>query len=330
MTPLTTLLGIRHPLLLAPMASVSGGRLAAAVSRSGGLGFVGGGYGDRPWLEAQLAATEGQRVGVGFITWSLRRQPDLLDLALAHAPAALLLSFGDIASLADPVRRAGAILMAQVQTVQQAREAAAAGSQVIVAQGGEAGGHGGLRGTMALVPAVVDAVAPVPVVAAGGIADGRGVAAALMLGAQGVLCGTAFYACDESLAHPEARRRLVAASGDHTFKGPLFDLLRGLDWPEGPWGLRTLRNALSDELGDRWATDPQARTTELAAQQTRLATAREAGDFDTAPVIAGEAADLVHETRPAAAVVQSLMGGCAAELGRATALATHCQPTPRS
>jgi nitronate monooxygenase len=327
MMPLTTLLGIRHPLLLAPMAGVSGGRLAAATSRAGGLGFVGGGYGDRRWLETQLSATESQRVGVGFITWSLSRQPALLDMALAHAPAAILLSFGDISGFADQVRRAGAILMAQVQTVQQARDAAAAGAQVIVAQGGEAGGHGGLRGTLALVPAVVDAVPPIPVVAAGGIADGRGVAAALMLGAQGVLCGTAFYACDESLAHPEAQRRLVTASGDHTFKGPLFDLLRGLDWPEGPWGLRTLRNALSDDLVERWAMDPQARTTQLPALQTRLAEAREAGDFDTAPVIAGEAADLVHEIRPAAAVVLALMTDCATELRRASALATHLQPT---
>jgi nitronate monooxygenase len=330
MTPLSTLLGIRHPLLLAPMAGVSGGRLAAATSRAGGLGFVGGGYGDQQWLQTQLSATEGQRVGVGFITWSLRRQPELLDMALAHAPAAILLSFGDIAGFADQVRRADPILVVQVQTVQQARDAAAAGAQVIVAQGGEAGGHGGLRGTMALVPAVVDAVAPIPVVAAGGIADGRGVAAALMLGVQGVLCGTAFYACDESLAHPEARHRLVAASGDHTFKGPLFDLLRGLDWPDGPWGLRALRNALSDDLVERWATDPQALSTELAAQQARLAEAREAGDFDTAPVIAGEAADLVHETRPAAAVVQALMTDCATELGRASALATHLQPIPRN
>ncbi|MEZ5701359.1 MAG: nitronate monooxygenase [Burkholderiaceae bacterium] len=181
-----------------------------------------------------------------------------------------------------------------------------------------------------LVPAVVDAVAPPPVVAAGGIADGRGVAAALMLGAQGVLYGTAFYACDESLAHPEARRRLVAASGDHTFKGPLFDLLRGLEWPEGPWSLRTLRNALSDDLAKRWAADPQARSSELAAMQTRMAEARELGDFDTAPVIAGEAADLVHEARPAAAVMRALMAGCETELGRATALATHLLTNPRS
>lgn len=141
------------------------------------------------------------------------------------------------------MRDAGVPLIAQVQTVGQAVDAAHADADIVVAQGGEAGGHGGRRGTMALVPAVVDAVAPLPVVAAGGIADGRGLAAALMLGASGALCGTVFYACDESLAHEEAKRRLVRAGGDDTVNGPIFDLLRGLEWPDGPWSLRTMRNA---------------------------------------------------------------------------------------
>lgn len=325
MTVLTQLLGIRHPILLAPMAGISGGRLAAATSRAGGLGFVGGGYGDRDWLSEQLLAAEGERIGVGFITWSLRQQPDLLDVALDIKPAAILLSFGDMGGFADRVHEAGVTLFAQVQTVRQAREAADAGAQVIIAQGGEAGGHGGLRGTMALLPAVVDAVAPLPVVAAGGIADGRGMAAAFMLGAQGVLCGTAFYACDESLAHAEAKHRLVVASGDDTLKSPLFDQLRGLDWPEGPWSLRTLRNPLAEHLTARWKNNPRAQRSELPAQQRQLMLAREAGDFDKAPVIAGEAADLVHAAAPASVVVKSLARGCVLALDRAAALASSLQ-----
>lgn len=325
MTALTQLLGIRHPILLAPMAGISGGRLAAATSRAGGLGFVGGGYGDRHWLSEQLLAAEGERIGVGFITWSLRQQPDLLDAALEIKPAAILLSFGDMSGFAARVHEAGVTLIAQVQTVRQAREAAAAGAQVIVAQGGEAGGHGGLRGTVALVPAVVDAVAPLPVVAAGGIADGRGMAAAFMLGAHGILCGTAFYACDESLAHAEAKRRLVVASGDDTLKSPLFDQLRGLDWPEGPWGLRTLRNPLAEYLTARWKDNPRAQRSELTAQQQQLVLARETGDFDKAPVIAGEAADLVRAAAPASTVVKSLVQGCASELNRVAALTSSLQ-----
>lgn len=303
MTTLRSLLGIRHPLLGAPMAGISGGRLAAAVSRAGGLGFIGGGYGDRDWLVEQLALCEGQPVGVGFISWALARQPELLDLALQARPRAVLLSFGDLDALGQRVRDAGVPLIAQVQTVAQALAAARAGADAIVAQGGEAGGHGGFRGTLALVPAVVDAVPPLPVVAAGGIADGRGLAAALMLGASGVLCGTAFYASDESLAHEEAKRRLVRAGGDDTVKGPMFDWLRGLDWPDGPWALRSLRNAATD----RWASDLAGLRASLPAQRQAFEQARQQADFDTAPVIAGEAADLVRERRTAGAVVTDLI-----------------------
>lgn len=198
--------GMTIPLMLAPMALVSGGRLAAAVSRAGGLGFLGGGYGDRAWLAREFDAAGGEPVGVGFITWSLARQPELLDLALARKPRAVFLSFGDIAPFAGRVRSAGVPVLAQVQTVAGAAAAVAAGADVIVAQGSEAGGHGAARGTLALVPAVRDAIGDTPLVAAGGVADGRGMAAALMLGAHAVLCGTAFYAAEESLAHPDARR----------------------------------------------------------------------------------------------------------------------------
>lgn len=317
-TPLTTLLGISHPLLSAPMAGVAGSRLVLAVGRAGGLGFIGGGYGDRAWLSAQLAACEGQVFGVGFITWALVQKPDLLDIALAAKPRAVMLSFGGLSPFVERVRDAGALLVAQVQTVRQAREAAAQGAELIVAQGAEAGGHGGQRGTLALVPAVVDAVAPLPVVAAGGVADGRGMAAALMLGASGVLCGTAFYACHESLAHESAKRRVVDASGDDTLKSALFDRVRGLDWPDGPWSLRTLRNRYTD----RWAGDLVALEGALPDQQQRVRAAQANADFDVAPVIAGEASDLVKAQRGAADVVTEMVDECAALIA-ATAQRTN-------
>jgi nitronate monooxygenase len=164
-----------------------------------------------------------------------------------------MLSFGAIEELTAPVRDAGVVLIAQVQTVQQARQAIAHGAQVVVAQGGEAGGHGGLRGTMALVPAVVDAVGAVPVVAAGGIADGRGLAAALVLGASSALCGTSFVAATESLAPEQAKQRLLQGGGDDTIKSPVFDLARGLHWSAGPWQLRTMRNPFIDRWGKELA-----------------------------------------------------------------------------
>lgn len=312
-TPVCELLGLRYPVLLAPMAGVSGGRLAAAVSRAGGLGLIGGGYGDAGWLSEQLALIEQQPVGVGFISWALRRQPELLELVLAARPRAMMLSFGDLAPAGAQVRDGGAVLIAQVQTVGQAVAAARQGAQLIVAQGGEAGGHGGLRGTLALVPAVVDAVAPLPVLAAGGIADGRGLASVLMLGAAGALCGTLFYASVESLAHQRAKQALVHSSGDDTVKSPLYDLLRGLDWPTGPWGLRTLSNALTR----RWAGDLDALQQDLALHRAQLQQARDLGDFDLAPVIAGEAADLVHHICPAEQALQEMVGQCARLLEQA-------------
>ena len=186
---LTQTLGIEHPVLLAPMDIVSGGRLAAAVSHAGGLGLLGGGYGDDAWIDREWAGAGNARIGCGFITWSLAKRPGLLDGVLAHRPAAIMLSFGDPGPFAAAIRAAGARLICQVHTVAHAREAVRAGADVIVAQGTEAGGHGQSEPLFTLLPQVVDACPDVPVVAAGGIADGRGMAAAMLLGAEGVLMG---------------------------------------------------------------------------------------------------------------------------------------------
>jgi nitronate monooxygenase len=314
-TVFTERLGIEQPVISAPMALVAGGRLAAAVSEAGGLGLIGGGYGDADWLQRELGVAQHARVGVGFITWCLARQPRLLDLALAHSPAALMLSFGDARSFAQKIKSAAVPLMCQVQTVAQAREAVALGADIVVAQGSEAGGHGAARATLPLVPAVVDAVGEVPVVAAGGIADGRGLAAALMLGASGVLVGTRFYAAVESLAHERAKQRLIAASGDDTVRSTVFDQVRGIDWPR-PYDLHTLRNSFSD----RWHGREVELAEDLAAEQARYTQAREAGDFDVAAVIAGEAADLVRALAPAASVVEGMVAEAQKLLHRAGSL----------
>jgi nitronate monooxygenase len=309
-TALTDLLGISSPVLLAPMAFISGGALAAAVSRAGGLGFIGGGYGDRAWLEEEARQVGGERVGVGFITWSLARQPDLLDLALDRAPSAVWLSFGNARPFIERTRARAARLFLQVQTVAAAREAKALGADVIVAQGAEAGGHGHTRSTLPLVPAVVDAVTPVPVVAAGGIADGRGLAAALMLGAAGVACGTAFYVAEEALTHPAAKERLAAASGDATQRSAVTDVARRIEWPE-PWTIRTLEN----EFTRRWRANLE-RLRDNQRELERYAQARDAGDFETAAVIAGEAADLVRAIEPAGRIVERMVGEAEALLRR--------------
>ena len=298
----TERLGLKYPILCAPMGAVAGGRLAAAVSRAGGLGLIGPGYLGVDWIDAQFQAAEGARVGVGFITWDLQGSPERLDAALTHKPPAVMLSFGDPEPFLPAIRRAGASVLLQVQTLEAAKRAAALGADFIVAQGSEAGGHGANRALFPLLPAVVDAVAPIPVVAAGGIADGRGLVAALALGAHGVLVGTRFYAAEEALGHAAAKRRLVSAGGDNTVRTQIFDIVRSLSWPSGFTG-RALRNALTE----RWHGHEAQLRTAVPQEQPRYAEAARTGDMDTAVVWAGEGIDLVHEVLPAATIVERLM-----------------------
>ena len=294
----TALLQIEHPILLAPMDLVSDGALAAAVSKAGGLGLLGGGYGDGAWLEDEFVAAGNTRVGCGFITWSLAKHPEVLDRALDHAPAAIMLSFGDPEPFAARIHAAGAKLICQVQSLAHAKAAADAGADIIVAQGTEAGGHGVARGTMSLVPEIVDALPHIPVVAAGGIADGRGLAAALMLGAEGVMMGTRFYASREAAGRDEAKRRILAASGDDTARSIVFDISRRNVWPS-PYNGRLIRNAHMD----RWLGHEGELTRNIDAEAARYAAARAAGDFDTAGVIAGESTGLIHDLPGAAEIV---------------------------
>ena len=313
-TPLTKLLGISHPILLAPMDLVSDARLTAAVSTAGGLGILGGGYGDEHWLsrELDLLAQPSVRFGVGFITWSMARQPKLLDLVLERKPASVMLSFGDPRPFVDRIKRAGAIVICQVQSVSHAREAAAAGADVLVAQGGEAGGHGVSRGLIALLPEIVDTIGTgIPVVAAGGIADGRGLAAAIMLGASGVLMGTRFYATQESAGPQPAKERIRAATGDDTLRSIVFDISRVNVWP-APYTGRCLRNAHLD----RWF----GREVELLRHQeeeaTRYAMARRNDDFDVAAVIAGESSGLIQDICSARDVVERIVSDASVLLAR--------------
>lgn len=312
-TRLTRRLGIEHPVLLAPMGNVSGGALAGAVTDAGGLGIIGAGYGDDEWIERQFAAAGNRRVGCGFITWSLARRPELLDQALAHGPAVLMLSFGDPRPLAPAIQKAGVPLMCQVQTLAHLDEALEAGAEIIVAQGSEAGGHGAIRATLPLVPEVVDRVKrrtpEAIVVAAGGIADGRGLAAALMLGAEGALVGTRFYASTESLAHARAKARLVAASGEDTIRTRVFDIARDIPWPQEFTG-RALRN----EFSARWHGAEAALVAAQARETARYQAAAALGDFSTSVIFCGEAMGLVNSVLGAGEIVQSMVAEAEAAL----------------
>jgi nitronate monooxygenase len=305
-TSLARLLGVRFPILLAAMDLVADARLTRAVSEAGGFGILGAGYGDAGWLDRELKlllAGGPLPFGIGFITWSLAKQPELLDRALAAKPAAVWLSFGDPAPFVEKIRAAGALVICQVQTVAMAEDAVAKGADIIVAQGTEAGGHGVSCGTIALVPAVVDAVGhKVPVAAAGGIGDGRGLAAALMLGAQGVVLGTRFYACQEAAGHPDAKARIVAASGEDTLRSIVFDVSRRNVWP-APYTGRLLMN----EHARKWAGREIELMRCIDREGDAYAAARSRGDFDIAGVIAGEVVGLIHDVPTAKEIVQRVV-----------------------
>lgn len=303
-TTLTTRLGIAHPILSAPMVTIAGARLVAAVSEAGGFGILGGGYGDRTWLEQETAKLKrcAAPFGIGFITWSMAKQPDLLDIALAARPRAIMLSFGDPSPFAPRIKAAGALLICQVQTEDMAKQALDAGADILIAQGTEAGGHGASRTTLDIVPAVVDlAAGRVPVAAAGGIADGRGLAAMMMLGAAGVLLGTRFYASIECDGDEEAKKRICAATSGNTVRGIIFDISRNNVWP-APFTGRCLIN----DHARRWMgreVELMQNVREVAAE---YAAAGAAGNFEIAAVIAGEAVGLIHDIPKAGEIVERI------------------------
>jgi nitronate monooxygenase len=282
------------------MGSVAGGHLAAAVSNAGALGLVGGGYGDSEWLRNELstARSETKRPwGVGLITWHATRK--IIDLALSYEPHAFILSFGDPGPYVRAIKEAGCTLICQVQDVEDSRAAKAAGADIIVAQGTEAGGHGADRSTLPLVPAVVDAVTPTPVLAAGGIADGRGVAAALMLGAQGALIGTRFYAASEALGHERAKECILVAKGRDTERTRVFDIIRQHEWPQ-PYTGRAIRNRFME----RWEGRENDLSAALDEEIPGFRAAVRDGDFDRAMIWAGEGVDLISNVAPAGELVR--------------------------
>ena len=236
--------------------------------------------------------------GIGFLSWAVTN--DTVKRALEREPSAVMLSFGDPVPLAQPVLESESRLIVQVVDLDEARRAIDVGADVIVAQGCEAGGHGGTRATLPFVPAIVDLVSPVPVLAAGGIADGRGLAAALSLGAVGVLVGTRFQASDEAIVEAEIVKAILNGRGEDTERSRVLDIGRGAPWPARYTG-RAIRNDFLDEWRNRedeLEADPKTR------EQYRRA--EERGDMNVVAVWASEAIDLITECRSAADIVREM------------------------
>lgn len=328
-TRLTRRFHLSTPIVLAPMALASGGALAAACAQAGALGLVGGGYGDIAWTQheyqaAQAAAGATGRIGCGFITWKMDQDAQALDWVLGlppeQRPRALMLSFGDPRPHARRIADAGVPLVCQIQRMEQAPLAIEAGASVLVAQGAEAGGHGmnALQGraTLTFVPELADWLAThapeTLLLAAGGIADGRTLAAALMLGADGVLVGTRLWASEESLAPTGAQALAVATDGDGTARSAVFDILRRKQWP-APYDFRALRNPLHRQWEDRVET---LRANPAAARAEYDAGVQQ-GDFTRAHATAGEAVGLIHDRPSAAEILARMTRDAAARLGAA-------------
>jgi nitronate monooxygenase len=303
------------PVVNAPMAFVAGGALAAAVTAAGGLGLIGGGYGDVAWIEEQRRVADDRRVGVGLIAWSAAERRGLVERLLQNGVRTLFLSFGDPSTFIACAHDAGALVACQVQSAAEASRAAAAGADAIAAQGNEAGGHGrDNEPVMELAATVIAAVAPVPVLLAGGAVDGADLAAAWRIGAVGVVIGTRFAATDEALGADAAKQRLVAATDGSTLRTTVFDLVRGPSWPTGFTG-RALRNTLTD----RWHGNEEGLRRSLQQVRADYLRATAAGDAETGVVWAGTGVGRVCAVQPAARVVESLMAGALTEWRRATA-----------
>ena len=317
-TALCELLGIEYPIIAAPMGpDLTGPDLVAAVSNAGGLGI----------LQAQLASPQLFREEIRRVR-ELTDKPFGVNLIL-HFPVdekvaicidecVPIVSFfwGDPTPYVEHVRSGGAKVFHQIGSVADAQRAAKANVDVIITQGVEAGGHvAGEVSTLTLVPRVIDAVAPLPVAAAGGIADGRGVAAALALGAQAAIIGTRFLASTEARAHPEYKKKLLSANEDDTIRTTLF----GFGWPNAPH--RTLRTRFVEDWLENEARGQESRADEPVVSHTIISGQKmplqrfmgfppnvdTTGDIESMDLLAGQSVGLVREIKPAGEIVRELV-----------------------
>lgn len=318
-TRLCDLLGIEAPIFAAPMACITGPELAAAVSNAGGLGILAGGISPPPLLRQEIRRTR-ELTDRPFAVNVLLPFPheESVAICLEERVPALSFYWGDPTPYVERAHAAGVKVIHQVGTVAAAERAARAGVDVLIAQGVEAGGHlSGRVSTMVLAPLVVDAVAPTPVAVAGGVADARGLVAALALGAEAVVMGTRFLAATESSAHPVAKQKVVAATEEDTVSTTLF----GHSWPNAPH--RVIRTPFVEQWLGQEARGQESRPDEPVIGRTRIGgqdvpvprffglppSTEATGDIESIAHNAGQTVGLIHEVKPAGAIIQEMMEG---------------------
>lgn len=304
MASLTRTLGIRNPVVCAPMAGVAGGPLAQAVSSAGGLGMVGArGSASPEWIavQAEIAGKGGAPFGIGLMAWvpELSAQVEaVVALSGEQRPALVSVSFGELAEPVAQLKEAGLRTACQVGSDGDLESALSAGADLIVARGGEGGGHGrdemGTEAILDLALAATDR----PVLAAGGIATGEDVARLLGRGAAGVWCGTAFLTCVEADNSPRARAALAAA--ESTRYSRVHDVAQRIAWPREFGG-----RAVATPFVEEWAGREDVITEEARIEH---AAGRERGDTDYVPLYAGVGVDHLGPETDAASVVADLVG----------------------
>ena len=301
-TAFTELVGVEHPVVSAGMGGgTAGGELAGAVSEAGGLGIVGASWLSPERIEAEVRRAReltSKPIGVNLLLFGNEAHVDpVLELEPAVLSTAWPRDDQDLAAIFARAHARGAKVMHMVTTLPDAVAAEEAGADVLVAQGAEGGGHVGEIGTTVLVRQVAKAVAPVPVLAAGGLADGAGLAAALALGADGVLMGTRFIATDECALEDFDKAGVVASGSEDTIVTSVHDTFSGRDWP-GAWS-RGPRNRFVEEWLGR---EPELRRRRAEVRE-RLIAAEQRGDHDYWLMWFGQSAGLVEDVRPAGDVV---------------------------
>jgi enoyl-[acyl-carrier protein] reductase II len=317
-TPLCDLFGIEVPIVLAPMGTCTSAELAAAVSNAGGLGGVGS-------LFRTAAAIKSDIETVKKLTnrhFAINHVPQTLDAeafayTLAARPAVISFALGDPGDLVRQAHDIGSLVMLQITTVAQAVQAADRGVDVIIAQGSESGGYCGDISTMALLPQVVDAVSPIPVVAAGGIFDGRGIAAALMMGASGVNLGTRFIATQEAPAPERWKQAIVGAKSEDSIK---VEVLNDISPLPGTAGFGTVLRSLHTDFIDEWSAKRDEARRERERLRNEIVSTTQAGRPDATLLTAGQTAGGIKDIPTVAEVMRRLVAETEAALSKATDL----------
>ncbi len=312
-TQITELLKIEHPIIQAGMGTFTSAELVAAVSNAGGIGSIGaGGVPVNKFKEllSRVREMTGRPFAINHTFSPSLPNPDTFELTLQAKPVLVSFALGNPHGYVERVHDAGSLVMHQVTTVKQAVQAAKAGVDIIIAQGAEAGGFGGSISSMVLIPQVVDAVSPIPVIAAGGIADGRGLAAALMLGAQGVNIGTRFLASTEAPISILWKQAILAAASEDTMKAELWNNI----FPLRDGAYQTVPRTLDSPFIAEWQNKPDMVKQEQNMLREQVSVAVKEGRFGELFPFTGQITGLIKEILPVSEIVRRLIAEAEAAL----------------